>query len=157
MDLLLDNKALILGSIALLISMVLLLVTIARFRGVTHRLAAIEQSNNAIESLKAGQKQHSELLNELKMVTQGMSQKLTQMESKEPTDMATKSELTLLSEQLQRFEAKLQGLESQDPTSRLYTKASKLVASGASVEEIMQECDLPRAEAELVMSLHARK
>ncbi|BDX07713.1 DUF2802 domain-containing protein [Planctobacterium marinum] len=157
MDLLMDDKALNLGSVALLVSMVVLLILVLRLREVMLKLAVIEQSNTAIESLKSGFKQHNELLNELKMVTQGMSQKLTLLDAKPPPeDMVTQSEVNALKQQLQQIEIKVQGLESQDPTSRLYTKASKLVASGASVEEIMQECDLPRAEAELVMSLHAK-
>ena len=45
-------------------------------------------------------------------------------------------------------------MEHQEASTPLYTLAAKLVASGASVEEIMQECDLPRAEAELLISLH---
>lgn len=58
-----------------------------------------------------------------------------------------------LSLQVQRIEDKLQELEQLDPDTRLYSKATRLVNEGASVEELMQECELPRAEAELLMSL----
>jgi len=43
-----------------------------------------------------------------------------------------------------------------DPQSRLYSHAMKLVERGADVEEIVRECELPRAEAELLVSLHSR-
>ena len=51
---------------------------------------------------------------------------------------------------------KQQKLADQDPQSRFYNKATKLIADGAILEEVMRECDLPRAEAELLFSLHQR-
>jgi hypothetical protein len=47
-------------------------------------------------------------------------------------------------------------LASQDPQSRLYQQAAKVVASGYSVEDLMHECDMPKAEAELIYNLHKR-
>ncbi|MGB0833513.1 MAG: DUF2802 domain-containing protein [Psychrobium sp.] len=43
-----------------------------------------------------------------------------------------------------------------DPQSKLYGHAMKMVELGANVEDIMKECDLPRGEAELLVSLHGR-
>jgi len=48
----------------------------------------------------------------------------------------------------------LQSLQSED---KLYTRAQKMVALGADIEEIMQACELPRAEAELLVSMHQRQ
>lgn len=47
--------------------------------------------------------------------------------------------------------------EALEPERRIYSRAVRMVELGADVEEIMQECELPRAEAELVMSLHKQK
>ena len=49
-------------------------------------------------------------------------------------------------------------LQSQyhDPQAKLYSHAMKLVERGAGIDEIIQECELPRAEAELLVSLHSR-
>ena len=58
-----------------------------------------------------------------------------------------------LSEEQQALAQKLQQIAEQDPGAKLYQRAAKLVAGGASVEEIMQECDLPRAEAELLAAM----
>lgn len=157
MDLISDNLTLTVASLACLLSFICLAVLPLKLKANNKKMSEMDQLSQAVESIKSTQKQHYELLNELKMVTQGISRKLTALESKEPPDMAHGSELRDLREQVQVLESKLHNLEAQDPTSRLYTKANKLVASGASVEEIMQECELPRAEAELVMSLHARK
>ncbi|KID57669.1 hypothetical protein JF50_10920 [Pseudoalteromonas luteoviolacea] len=41
-----------------------------------------------------------------------------------------------------------------DPDAKIYSRAVKMVELGADLEEIMRECELPRAEAELLMSLH---
>jgi hypothetical protein len=49
-----------------------------------------------------------------------------------------------------------QKFAEQDPQSRFYQKAAKLIADGVTIEDVMQECDLPRAEAELLFSLHHR-
>lgn len=66
---------------------------------------------------------------------------------------------------VQEVEGKLaQAIERQeeiqsqhhDPQSRLYSHAMKLVERGAGVDEIVKECELPRAEAELLVSLHSR-
>lgn len=47
-------------------------------------------------------------------------------------------------------------LVAQAPENRLYTRASKMVELGASIEELMAECELPRAEAELMINLHKK-
>jgi septal ring factor EnvC (AmiA/AmiB activator) len=41
-----------------------------------------------------------------------------------------------------------------DPDAKIYSRAVKMVELGAGIDEIMRECELPRAEAELLMSLH---
>ena len=49
-----------------------------------------------------------------------------------------------------------QNLIAQAPENRLYTRAVKMVELGASIEELMAECELPRAEAELLLNLHKK-
>lgn len=44
-----------------------------------------------------------------------------------------------------------------DPDSKLYSRAVKMVELGADITEIMQECELPRAEAELLYSIHTKE
>lgn len=58
-----------------------------------------------------------------------------------------------LQQEQQLLEQKLQQLAEQDPGAKLYQRAAKLIADGATVEEIMQECDLPRDEAELLVAM----
>ena len=47
-------------------------------------------------------------------------------------------------------------LVAQAPENRLYTRATKMVELGASIEELMVDCELPRAEAELLLNLHKK-
>ncbi|PMH41017.1 DNA repair protein [Vibrio sp. 10N.286.49.B3] len=44
-------------------------------------------------------------------------------------------------------------LENSDNDGRLYTRATKMVQLGAGLNELIEECELPKAEAELMMSL----
>ena len=43
-----------------------------------------------------------------------------------------------------------------DPDAKIYSRAVKMVELGAGIEEIISECDIPRAEAELLFSIHLK-
>lgn len=45
----------------------------------------------------------------------------------------------------------------EDPDARIYSRAVKMIELGADIEEVMRECELPRAEAELLMTLHVKQ
>jgi len=59
----------------------------------------------------------------------------------------------ILDSQLQLAEQQ-QKIDMFDPESKLYSRAMKMVQLGAPLEEVMRECELPRAEAELLYNLH---
>jgi len=44
-----------------------------------------------------------------------------------------------------------------DPDAKIYSRAVKMVELGADLDEVIRECELPRAEAELLISLHKQK
>jgi len=44
-----------------------------------------------------------------------------------------------------------------DPDAKIYSRAVKMVELGAELDEVIRECELPRAEAELLFSLHKQK
>lgn len=69
-----------------------------------------------------------------------------------------------LGRRIQAVEARLDEVAEQqpnpddlDPERRIYSRAVRMVELGADLEEIMRECELPRAEAELLFSLHQSK
>ena len=59
-----------------------------------------------------------------------------------------------LDEKQTDIENQLRELKLQDPSLRLYQRAADLVKQGASIEEIIEACDIPRAEAEMLMMVH---
>jgi hypothetical protein len=77
---------------------------------------------------------------EIQSVSLGAGQKLIELERK----------LVVLNEQQQEMVV-------QAPENKLYSRAVKMVELGAGIEEIMQECELPKAEAELLLSLHQHR
>lgn len=48
-------------------------------------------------------------------------------------------------------------LQQESPELKLYNRANKLVKEGASVEDVMQASQLPRAEVEVLVGLHSHK
>ena len=62
--------------------------------------------------------------------------------------------LQSLDEKHVELENQVRDLKLQDPSLRLYQRAADLVKQGASIEEIIEACDIPRAEAEMLMMVH---
>ncbi len=52
------------------------------------------------------------------------------------------------------LENNLQRIKNEQPEDKLYRRALKMVELGADIDEVMSECELPRAEAELLFSIH---
>ncbi|WOE87071.1 DUF2802 domain-containing protein [Aeromonas veronii] len=61
--------------------------------------------------------------------------------------------LQLVEGAMQQVNERQQELTMQDPERRLYSRAAKMVELGADLDEVMSECELPKAEAELLISL----
>ena len=51
---------------------------------------------------------------------------------------------------------RLKELENADTDGRLYSRASKMVKLGADINELIEECELPKEEAELMLSLQKK-
>jgi predicted nucleic acid-binding Zn-ribbon protein len=59
-----------------------------------------------------------------------------------------------LVQQVDNLQSAQQNFVEQDSQSRFYSKGAKLISQGASLEDVMRECDMPVAEAELLFNLH---
>lgn len=59
-----------------------------------------------------------------------------------------------LVQQVDNLQSAQQSLVEQDSQSRFYSKGAKLISQGASLEDVMRECDMPAAEAELLFNLN---
>ncbi|EKE75393.1 DUF2802 domain-containing protein [Gallaecimonas xiamenensis] len=64
--------------------------------------------------------------------------------------------LLALAGDVERLQGTQDELKNVDPQSKLYSRAAKMVSLGADIDELMRECELPRAEAELLYNLHKR-
>lgn len=62
--------------------------------------------------------------------------------------------LSRIDQQLRRLYERQDQLELRDVLHREYDHAAKLVRGGADLEKVMAQCNLARAEAELLIRLH---
>ncbi|XOV79242.1 MAG: DUF2802 domain-containing protein [Aestuariibacter sp.] len=147
--------AILVLSAAIGICILLILILLFRQQRQMHHLASLRTTHEAlttsIRKLQSNSKTQEEKLFEFTSALSGMSDKLQALTRQ------SKDQESQFHEDLKKLTEKLQEIESADPGARMYTKAAKLVSSGASIEEVMQECDIPRAEAELLMNLHTRE
>ncbi|QYK03320.1 DUF2802 domain-containing protein [Shewanella psychrotolerans] len=61
-----------------------------------------------------------------------------------------------LEKRVVKQDARIDETSQQDPQARLYSRAMKMVELGAGVDELVKECELPKAEAELLLRLHRK-
>ncbi|MEH0688785.1 DUF2802 domain-containing protein [Vibrio cholerae] len=57
---------------------------------------------------------------------------------------------------IQHLNERVTELEQEDSDGRLYSRATKMVQLGADLDELIEQCELPKAEAELMMSLQKK-
>lgn len=121
-----------------------------------HRLQQqqIRQLAERLANLTMQQPNQGAELEELRSGVIGIGQRILQLEQAlqniELNQQALASELEQLTEHQQK-------IQLFDPESRLYSRAVKMVQLGAGLEEVMSECELPRAEAELLINLHRQQ
>lgn len=84
------------------------------------------------------QKLNKQLL-EVRSVVVGIGQKVTEQQ-----------------DVIQHLNERIRELEHADTDGRLYSRASKMVQLGADINELIEECELPKAEAELMLSLQKK-
>lgn len=114
-------------------------------------LQQIAKVEEKLAQQQTNQRRIEEMLTELRSGFYGLSDKVKSLQQHQS------QERSFVENSVESLSAKFQELESADPGSRLYSKAAKLIASGGTIEDVMMECDLPRAEAELMMNLHSNQ
>lgn len=104
--------------------------------------------------LKQLQKTHQD--SEAKLLTQQTINKNEIAEIRSGLLKIGKHVMELQSE-AQELKQKQQDIQLADPESKIYSRAVKMITLGADIEEIIRECELPRAEAELLFTLHQKE
>ncbi len=100
-------------------------------------LTALNNSQSELEELRSG------LI--------GVGQRVLQLET---AWQRSQQDLQMVANEIEQISEHQQKMQLFDPESKLYNRAMKMVQLGAGLDEIMQECELPRAEAELLLNLH---
>lgn len=60
-------------------------------------------------------------------------------------------------QQLSKIKNEVNTLNTQQPEDKLYSRAFKLVELGAGADEISKSCEIPIAEAEMLLAVHQNK
>lgn len=128
-----EDDALIVEAIALGLSLLALGVALAGWRQARR---AGQESEAKAAALQGQLESLRKQMMELHSGAIGMGQRLQGVETLAQQLGDRQQELTL-----------------QDPDRRLYSRAAKMVELGADLDEVMNECELPKAEAELLISL----
>lgn len=139
----------IIQAVLLLVFMLVMYLWFAKQRkDIAAQLAMLEQRLE----FSAQQQEHGKHeLEELRSGVIGVGQRVLQL------DAGLVQLNNQLSADMQQLADKQQALELTDPESKIYSRAMKMVQLGADLDEIMRECELPRAEAELLFNLHQQK
>jgi flagellar basal body-associated protein FliL len=95
--------------------------------------------------------------NQQSLLTQLSSQYTSQSIETEQVFKQLEHRMQCLQQESVQLKDKLQQCLEQQPEDKLYTRAYKLAALGADIEEIMHECELPQAEVEMLLSVYSKK
>ena len=126
--------------------LILLVVVLAVTVGVLY--SHIRKLRTSIETSQA---EHIEALARVEALANNANNQ--QAEAQARTIVITRH-LKELDEKQISIENELRELRLQDPSLRLYQRAAELVKQGASIDEIIEACDIPRAEAEMLVMVH---
>ncbi|WP_102795922.1 DUF2802 domain-containing protein [Bowmanella denitrificans] len=126
----------------------LLVLAVFRLRMVSQsRAAELAQIQAQLTVLEQKSRSLAAELHELRTGSIGMGERIKLLEGRHKQ----------LDGALRETREQQQELAEMDPDTKLYNRAVKLLQQGASVEELMDECELPRAEAELLFSIHGKQ
>lgn len=122
--------------IAGVLVLIVLFLCLALYRLKRGQLALAERSRQQYRHHeKELQKTNKQLL-EVRSVVVGLGQRVSEQQ-----------------DIIQHLNERITELEQADNDGRLYSRANKMVQLGADINELIEECELPKAEAELMMSL----
>ena len=102
-------------------------------------LDLLNKCQQEVESLKQQQGRLNKQFIELRSIASGLSKKTTNQ-----------------NELVEELQERIVLLENVDSDGRFYSRANKMVLMGANVDELIEECELPKAEAELMISLQSK-
>ncbi|WP_448546842.1 DUF2802 domain-containing protein [Thalassotalea fusca] len=140
--------------IAIVIATFAILLLFIKFQKVNRLLQQLSlQYEELVQTVDTNERLSKTALQQLTTLVQHQSE-----ESKEVNEVSRHLEhrIAQLQRSLDEQKQVVEGIQHQEPQDKLYSRAQKMVSLGADVEEIMSECELPRAEAEMLVAMHRR-
>lgn len=95
--------------------------------------------------------------NELRLLSQQQTLLQQALSESRQSEIGLGKKLTQLEQKLAQLRQQVDEIELLEPQSKLYNRANKLAQKGASLNEIIEECEISRAEAELIIALTQKK
>ena len=112
------------------------------------------QLRNANQRIRKIEKQNSEMRSALSAANDYQQSLASKHEEAQANIFAMQRLIQPLPQQIEDLQGKLREQLQQDPQIKLYQKAAAMAKQGATADEIASECDLPVAEASVLVSLH---
>ena len=128
----------------LILCVVVVLLTVAV--GVLH-----SHINQLRKALSESENSHAEASARAEAIAKNANNQQSEAQAR---SLVITRHLQELDEKQTEIENQLRELKLQDPSLRLYQRAADLVKQGASIDEIIEACDIPRAEAEMLVMVH---
>lgn len=139
----------------MIIVLSVVLIINSRLKSVKTKLSLVETQAQAyplfIEELQISLANQQESLNAM---NDAHSLKMTEYEQ---VSKQLNHRVKVVQEELAKVKDMIELYQEQQPEDKLYSRAYKLAELGAGLEEIMSECDLPQAEAEMLLSVYKKK
>lgn len=132
--------SLIVAISACVLALVLWLIHVMKIKALNERLSLLE---NKLSELSDWTESHIKVLQ-------------NQDEEANARTIAVARNIATLQEQMVQLENQTRELKQQDPAVRMYHRAADMAKDGATVDEIVAACEMPFAEAQLLINLHQR-
>jgi uncharacterized protein YoxC len=145
------------------VAVLFLLLLIGSFYALSALAKKIELLNSTQQQLDDKISQYQDIVQAIEQTTSRHYKYASETQKKVDTIQTEVKEhkdillnLPSLIEQISQIQNQVQLMQSQQSDQTLYGRAKKMVEMGADVEELMSECDMPRGEAELLISMHKK-
>lgn len=134
-------------SFSILLVLITLIITIVCS---TFLVVLFKRNNTQLETIKL----QNDLLSDMSKKVNDLSEEIHEIRS---GNYGVISRFKELVQQVDTLQLDQLNLVEQDSQSRFYSKGAKLISQGASLDDVMRECDMPVAEAELLFNIHNKK
>ncbi|MDU0112824.1 DUF2802 domain-containing protein [Psychrosphaera aquimarina] len=130
------------------------IVIILAFSQIIRRLA---DKQDDIDVLKKQLDEQNDKITIYENITNRQQQQITDINKNLTACLAPLEQLEVRIEEVASTTQLLQSnIDSESSEHKLYGRAKKMIEMGADIDELVVECEIPRAEAELLISIYKK-